>query len=82
MGPVDDDHVRVRVCTSWSTKAEEVDQLVADILTRRGLHVASLSLHMSAAFQLGERVPNTQAGRPRCYVHNIVYMGVFPLLKK
>lgn len=32
MGPVDDDHVCVRVCTSWSTKAEEVDQLVADIL--------------------------------------------------
>lgn len=32
MGPVDNDHVCIRVCTSWSTKTEEVDQLVADIL--------------------------------------------------
>lgn len=31
-GPVDDDHVCVRFCTSWSTKQEGVDQLVADIL--------------------------------------------------
>lgn len=31
-GPVDDDHICVRFCTSWSTRQEEVDQLVADIL--------------------------------------------------
>ncbi|WP_296903111.1 low specificity L-threonine aldolase [uncultured Megasphaera sp.] len=32
-GPVDDDRLCVRFCTSWSTKQEEVDQLVGDILS-------------------------------------------------
>ncbi len=29
--PVDDTHTAVRFCTSWATKAEDVEQLVADI---------------------------------------------------
>lgn len=36
MGRVDKNHSAIRICTSWATREEDVDQLIADILKLAG----------------------------------------------